>query len=142
MSRNNPQIHRLLVGLLGVGLSLPALAQSVQFPKYTPGAQTNGSFIVASGQVITPAGTYINLGITTRAKAIALNPTGDNTAAVLQMGAPQVITIFSTKTGLCCKLSSRPPARAAALPNRVKTGPKLRDLNHCNKSRPNLSYIE
>ncbi|HUN82753.1 MAG TPA: bifunctional YncE family protein/alkaline phosphatase family protein [Terracidiphilus sp.] len=99
MSRNNPQMNRMLVGLLAAGLSVPALAQSVEFPTYTPGAQTNGSFIVASGQVITPAGTYINLGTTTRAKAIALNPTGNNTAAVLQMGAPQVVTIFNTKTG-------------------------------------------
>ncbi len=105
MSRRTSRIHsrtnllRPLAGLLAVGLSVPALAQSVPFPTYTPGAQTNGSFIVASGQVITPAGTYINLGTTTRAKAIALNPTGNNTAAVLQMGAPQVVTVFNTTTG-------------------------------------------
>ena len=90
---------RPLAGLLAAGLSVPALAQSDRFPTYAPGAQTNGSFIVASGQVITPAGTYVNLGTTTRAKAIALNPTGNNTAAVLQMGAPQVVTVFNTKTG-------------------------------------------
>ena len=64
-----------------------------------PARRRNGSFIVASGQVITPAGTYVNLGTTTRAKAIALNPTGNNTAAVLQMGAPQVVTVFNTTTG-------------------------------------------
>src|ERR1700761_2830778 len=99
MSGNNPWINRMFVGLLGAGLSVPALAQSTEFPTYVPGAQTNGSYIVASGQVITPAGTYVNLGTTTRAKAIALNPTSNNTAAVLQMGAPQVVTVFNTKTG-------------------------------------------
>src|ERR1700739_2023613 len=100
-SRNHSRINLLrpLASLLAMGLSVPVFAQSVEFPTYTPGAQTNGSFIVASGQVITPAGTYINLGTTTRAKAIALNPTGNNTAAVLQMGAPQVVTVFSTTSG-------------------------------------------
>src|SRR5579863_9319305 len=96
-SRNHSRIHplHLLAGVLATGLSVPALlGQSVPFPTYVPGAQTNGTFVAASGQVITPAGTYVNLGTTTRAKAIALNPTGNNTAAVLQMGAPQVVTVF------------------------------------------------
>ena len=100
--RKHPGINplHLLAGVLATGLSVPALLrQSVPFPTYVPGAQTDGSFVVASGQVITPAGTYVNLGTTTRAKAIALNPTGNNTAAVLQMGAPQVVTVFNTKTG-------------------------------------------
>ncbi len=100
--RKHPGINplHLLAGVLATGLSVPALlGQSVPFPTYVPGAQTDGSFVVASGQVITPAGTYVNLGTTTRAKAIALNPTGNNTAAVLQMGAPQVVTVFNTKTG-------------------------------------------
>ena len=99
MSRNNPKIGRLVVGLLMVGLSLPALAQSVQFPTYAPGPQTNGTFIVSDGAVITPAGTVVNLGIRTRAKAVALNPAGNNTAAVLEMGAAQVVTVFNTQTG-------------------------------------------
>jgi len=100
MSRNNPSMHRLIVGMLAAGLTIPAHAQSSQqFPTYQPGPQANGSFIVADGQVITPAGTVVNLGIRTRAKSIALNPTGNNTAAVLQMGAAQVVTVFNTKTG-------------------------------------------
>ena len=50
--------------------------------------------------IITPAGTQVYLGITTRAKAVALNPnTSTHTAAVLQMGAPQAVTIFNTQTG-------------------------------------------
>jgi len=99
MSRNPSQISGLLAGLLAVGLSVPALAQSTEFPTYQAGPQTNGSFIVGNGAVITPAGTVVNLGIRTRAKAIALNPTGNNTAAVLQMGAAQAVTVFNTKTG-------------------------------------------
>jgi YVTN family beta-propeller protein len=112
MSRNHSWITRLLVGLLAAGLSIPALAQSVPFPTYEVGANQNGSqgpnypstlstpWVVSSGQIITPAGTQVYLGTTTRAKAIALNPnTATHTAAVLQMGAPQAVTIFNTQTG-------------------------------------------
>ncbi len=102
----------LLAGLLATGLSVPALlGQSVPFPTYQVGANKNGPqgpnfpstlpnpWVASSGQIITPAGTQVNLGTTTRAKAIALNPTGNHTAAVLQMGAPQAVTIFNTQTG-------------------------------------------
>lgn len=54
---------------------------------------------MSNGQIITPAGKQVYLGTTTRAKAVALNPTGNDTAAVLQMGAAQPVTIFNTKTG-------------------------------------------
>src|SRR5580658_4742084 len=103
---------RLLAGLLATGLSLPALAQSVPFPTYTPGENLSGShgpdypstlshpWVVSDGTIITPAGTQVYLGTTTRAKAVALNPnTSTHTAAVLQMSAPQAVTIFNTKTG-------------------------------------------
>src|SRR5215475_11504890 len=111
MSRSNPWINGLLVGLLAAGLSAPVFAQSVPFPTYQVGANQNGSqgpnfpatlpksWVVSDGQIITPAGTQVYLGTTTRAKAIALNPTGNHTAAVLQMGAPQAVTIFNTQTG-------------------------------------------
>ncbi len=112
-SRKNSRINRmcLLAGLLSMGLSLPALAQSVQFPTYSPGENLSGSqgpdypstlphpWVASDGTIITPAGTQVYLGITTRAKAIALNPLGNHTAAVLQMSAPQAVTIFNTKTG-------------------------------------------
>ena len=113
-SRNTFGINwmHLLVGLLAVGLSLPALAQSVEFPTYQVGANQNGAqgpdfpstlpgpWVVSNGQIITPAGTQVYLGITTRAKAIALNPnSGTHTAAVLQMGAPQSVTVFNTQNG-------------------------------------------
>ena len=79
---------RPLAGLLAAGLSLPAMAQSVPFPTYTTGAQPDGSFVVSSGQIITPAGKQVDLGIRVRAKAVAVNPNGKtHTAAVLTLGA-------------------------------------------------------
>src|SRR5271156_266864 len=87
-SQNKVQINRrhLLAGLLAAGLSIPALAQSVPFPTYTVGPQPDGSYVVSDGTIITPTGTQVNLGIRVRAKAVALNPIGNHTAAVLTMG--------------------------------------------------------
>jgi DNA-binding beta-propeller fold protein YncE/phospholipase C len=106
-SRISSRFNRLLplVGLLAAGLCVPAVfGQSKQFPTYTPGPQTNGSFIVSDGTVITPAGTQVNLGIRVRAKAIALNPTGNHTAAVLTLGTSAsngngAVEVFNTQTG-------------------------------------------
>ena len=105
-SRNNSRIKRShpLTALLALGLSLPALAQSVPFPTYQPGPQSNGTYIVGSGAIITPAGTQVNLGIRVRAKAIALNPTGNHTAAVLNLGTRVsngngAVEVFNTQTG-------------------------------------------
>ncbi len=111
----NPRtINRLLplaCLLTMAGLSATALAQSVPFPTYTVGENKNAAngpnysstlpnpWVASNGQIITPAGTQVYLGTTTRAKAVALNPTGNHTAAVLQMGAPQAVTIFNTQTG-------------------------------------------
>ncbi len=102
----------LLVGLLATALSIPAFAQSVEFPTYSPGENLSGSkgpdypstlpnpWVVSDGTIITPAGTQVYLGTTTRAKAVALDPkTATHTAAVLQMGAPQAVTIFNTQNG-------------------------------------------
>src|SRR5579862_5614463 len=105
-SRNKARINRLhlLSGLLAMGLSVPALAQSVPFPTYTVGPQPDGSYVVSDGTIITPAGTQVNLGIRIRAKAVALNPTGNHTGAVLTMGTSPsngngAVEIFNTKTG-------------------------------------------
>src|SRR5882724_9618084 len=77
-SRNRSRINRLspLTGLLAAGLSLSTLAgaQSKPYPTYVTGPQPNGSWVVSSGQVITPAGIQVDLGIRVRAKAVALNP--------------------------------------------------------------------
>jgi YVTN family beta-propeller protein len=104
-SRNRSRIRLgSLAGLLALGLSIPARAQSVPFPTYTPGPQTNGTFVVSDGKIITPSGTQVNLGTRVRAKAIALNPLSNHTAAVLVMGTSgsngKAVEVFNTKTGV------------------------------------------
>jgi YVTN family beta-propeller protein len=91
----------LLAGLLATGLSVPALlGQSVPFPTYQAGPQTNGTFIAGNGAILTPAGIQVNLGTKVRAKAIALNPTDNHTAAVLVMGTSnRAVEVFNTQTG-------------------------------------------
>jgi len=103
-SRNNPQNSRLrrFVGLVATGLIIAELAaaQSVPYPTYFTGPQPNGSWVVSDGQIITPAGTQVNLGIQVRAKAIALNPNvNSHTAAVLVLGAAEAVEVFDTTTG-------------------------------------------
>jgi YVTN family beta-propeller protein len=86
-----------------MGLSLPifAGAQSVPYPTYVTGPQSNGSWVVGSGQILTPAGIQVDLGIRVRAKAIALNPVArTHTAAVLTLGASEAVEIFDTNTGV------------------------------------------
>ena len=110
--RHGQALRRMLPLASCVALcSAAALAQSVPFPTYTVGENQNAShganypstlptpWVVSNGQIITPYGTQVYLGTTTRAKAVALNPAGNHTAAVLQMGAPQAVTVFNTKTG-------------------------------------------
>jgi YVTN family beta-propeller protein len=104
-TRNKSRINRMgpLTGLLAAGLGLPVLAgaQSVPYPTYVTGPQPNGSWVVSSGQVISPAGIQVDLGIRVRAKAIALNPSvKTHTAAVLTMGATQAVEVFDTNTGV------------------------------------------
>ncbi len=102
----------LLVGLLAAALNVSAFAQSQEFPTYQVGENQNAStgptysaplsdpWVVSDGTIITPAGTQLYLSTTTRAKAIAFNPnTTPPTAAVLQMGAPQSVTVFNAVTG-------------------------------------------
>jgi YVTN family beta-propeller protein len=98
---------------MAAALSVMALAQSQEFPTYTPGENQNATtgptytaplsnpWVVSDGTIITPAGTQVYLGNTTRAKAIALNPLGNGTAAVLQMSAPQAVSIICTATAGC-----------------------------------------
>ena len=87
----------LLAGLSCAGL---AAGQSKYYPTYFTGPQPNGSWVVSDGQIITPAGKQVNLGIRVRAKAIALNPNSrTHTAAVLTLGSSQAVEIFDTNTG-------------------------------------------
>jgi YVTN family beta-propeller protein len=92
-----------LAGVLAAGLCVPGLAagQSKEYPTYVTGPQKNGSWVVGDGQIITPAGTQVELGIRVRAKAIALNPSAkSHTAAVLTLGASEAIEVFDTNTGI------------------------------------------
>src|SRR6516165_9134579 len=103
--KKKSKIKRLspLASLLAAGLGSAALAvaQSNPYPTYVTGPQPNGSWVVSSGQVITPAGTQVNLGIRVRAKAIALNPNvATHTAAVLTLGASEAVEVFDTNTGV------------------------------------------
>ena len=108
-SRNKSQINRLrpLAGLVAAGLSVPviAAAQSKPYPTYVTGPQPNGSWVVGNGQVITPSGIQVDLGIRVRAKAIALNPNlNTHTAAVLTLGTSTsngngAVEVFDTNTG-------------------------------------------
>ncbi len=104
-SRNKSRINRLrpLASLLAAGLSLPGLAaaQSKPYPTYVTGPQPNGSWVVGDGQVLTPAGMQVDLGIRVRAKAVALNPNlKTHTAAVLTLGASEAVEVFDTETGV------------------------------------------
>jgi YVTN family beta-propeller protein len=91
---------RPLAGLLAMGITAPALADSVPFPTYVTGPQENGSYVVSDGTIINPAGIQVDLGIRVRAKAIALNPNRkSHTATVLTMGATQAVEVFDTRTG-------------------------------------------
>jgi YVTN family beta-propeller protein len=101
--RSRTKHLRPLAGLLAAGLSLPGLgaAQSVEYPKYVTGPQPNGSWVVGDGQILTPAGTQVDLGIRVRAKAIALNPNvGTHTAAVLTLGASEAVEVIDINTGV------------------------------------------
>jgi WD40 repeat protein len=96
-----------LASLLAVGLGSAALAvaQSNPYPTYAAGPQSDGSWVVSSGQVITPAGDQVDLGIRVRAKAIALNPNPQShTAAVLTMGASEAVEVFDTDSGVVLQI--------------------------------------
>ena len=73
-SRNKSRTNHLrpLAGLLAAGLGSASLAnaQSVPYPTYVTGPQPNGSWVVGSGQVITPTGIQVDLCIRERAKPI------------------------------------------------------------------------
>src|ERR1700757_4869867 len=115
--RNSSRILRgLIAGLLWMGLSVALFAQSVgipqYYPTYNPGPLGSGTWVVGSGQIITPAGTQVTLNVNessgtgVRAKAIALNPVplanGHRTAAVLTMGASASfgpVQVFDVTTG-------------------------------------------
>jgi YVTN family beta-propeller protein len=103
LARNPARQQRLrsLAGLLAMGMTAPALADpSVPYPAYVTGPRGDGSYVVSNGQIITPAGIQVGLGIRVRAKAIALNPnSASHTAAVLTLGASEAVEVFDTHSG-------------------------------------------
>ncbi len=103
----------LAVLAIVAGLSASAFAQSQPFPTYQVGMNENATsgptypetlpypWVVSDGTILTPAGTGVYLSTTTRATAIALNPTGNGTAAVLQLGAPQAVSVICVAAAGC-----------------------------------------
>ena len=106
MTNRSSSMVSLAVSAL-IGASSAAMADpSTEFPTYTVGPQANGSYVMSTGQIITPAGTVINLtnNLTgtvspVRAKAIALNPVNHNYASVLLMGASSAVDVINLSTG-------------------------------------------
>ncbi len=66
----------------------------------TVGPQRNGSIVASDNQLLTPAGTVVQLGSPVVAKAAAVNPNHrTRTGAVLLMAAAEPVIVFSTTTG-------------------------------------------
>jgi len=96
-----------LCGLMTLALSATAFAgQSEQFPTYQVGPQSNGTYVMSTGQIVAPSGKVVMLGSPVRAKAVALNPTNPNSAAVLTMGAAQAVEVFDLANGKVQQLYS------------------------------------
>ena len=114
MSQKHFRIQRLplLAGLLAAGLSIPALCAVRAVPDLrSPARRRTALSSSVTARSSPPAGTQVNLGIRVRAKAIALNPTGNHTAAVLVMGASgsngKAVEVFNTQTGAVLQTYNR-----------------------------------
>ena len=100
MASKSSRLISALVHSALVAASAATLANaSNEFPTYTVGPQPNGSYVMSTGQIITPAGTVVNLGSPVRAKQVVQNPTNPGTAAVLLMGASAAVDIVNTASG-------------------------------------------
>jgi len=86
--------------MLAIAIAAPGLANAQDVTTRTVGPQPNGSIVASDNQLLTPAGTLVDLGSPVVAKAVAINPNKNtNTAAVLLMSAAQPIIVFNVKTG-------------------------------------------
>jgi DNA-binding beta-propeller fold protein YncE len=108
-----------LAGLIALGVASSAIAaDSTPFPTFVPGPQKNSSYIVASGQVLTPAGKQIDLG-ETRAKSVALHPKLP-LAAVLTISnwsanpAPSTVKVINTITGAVVQTFTPPESASGS----------------------------
>ncbi len=149
LARNAARTKKLnpLAGLVALGLASSAIAAgSEPFPTFVPGLQKNKSYIVASGQVLTPAGKQIDLG-ETRAKSIALHPTLP-LAAVLTISnwsanpAPSTVQVFNTITGAVVQTYT-PPASASGSFHGIAFSPDGTKLMFSQDEEPTYttSYI-
>jgi len=149
LARNAARKNRVhpLAGLVALGVaSSAAAASSNPFPTFVPGPQPNSSYIVASGQVLTPAGKQINLG-EARAKAVALHPTLP-LAAVLTISnwggnpAPSTVQVFSTVSGAVVQTFT-PPTSAFGSFNGIAFSPDGSKLLFSQDEEPTrtTSYI-
>ncbi len=94
--RNQP-----LAGLVALALATPGMASAAPDPATrTVGPQENGSIVASDNQLLTPAGTLVQLGSPVVAKAVAVNPRArTRSGAVLLMDAAEPIIVFNTVTG-------------------------------------------
>jgi YVTN family beta-propeller protein len=88
-----------LCGLIVAACSASAFAQSTQYPTYQVGPQSNGTYVMSTGQIVAPAGKVVMLGSPVRAKAVALNPANPTYVAVLLMGAAQAVEMVNIVSG-------------------------------------------
>jgi YVTN family beta-propeller protein len=93
-------IYAPLCGLMALGLAAPAFAKTNPlYPTYTVGPQANGTYVMSTGQIVSPAGTALIMGSPVRVKAVAVNPANPNSAAALLMGAAEAVEIFNPANG-------------------------------------------
>ncbi|HWJ34224.1 MAG TPA: hypothetical protein VNR70_03115 [Steroidobacteraceae bacterium] len=91
--------NHLIAALFGVAIAASGSAIATDTTR-TVGPQTDGSIVASDNQLLTPAGTLVQLGSPVRAKAVAVNPNHQTkTAAVLLMSADAPIVVFNTVTG-------------------------------------------
>ena len=90
-----------LAGIIALALAAPSAGHAAPDPlTRTVGPQKNGSIVASDNQLLTPAGTLVQLGSPIVVKAVAVNPNKrTHTAAVLMMSAAQPVIIFDTRTG-------------------------------------------
>jgi YVTN family beta-propeller protein len=105
-SRSSSMVHCMVSALIAAASTAAVAAPSTEFPTYTVGPQSNGSYVMSTGQIITPTGTVINLSVSptgtakpARAKQVVLNPVNHNYAAVLLMGASSAVDVINLATG-------------------------------------------
>ena len=105
-NKSSSMVHCMVSALIAAASTAAVAAPSTEFPTYTVGPQSNGSYVMSTGQIITPAGKVINLtnNLTgtvspVRAKQVVLNPVNHNYAAVLLMGASSAVDVVNLTTG-------------------------------------------